>query len=405
MFFLTGIINSYFTGTEFFNLKKLAIITTHPIQYNAPLFAMLHQRGNIAVKVFYTWGDTVLQKKYDPGFGKAIEWDIPLLDGYDFEFVNNTSKQKGSHHFNGIINPAIILKINAYRPDAILVYGWKFNSHLKVIRYFKNKIPVLFRGDSILLDEKKDIRGFVKRMIIRWVYTHIDKALYCGTNNRNYFQYYGLRPDQLIASFHAVDNRRFGNLVEKYAEAASLLKSGMGICPSDLVLLYAGKLIAQKNIQSLIRAFEKINNEKVHLVIAGNGPEEQLLKNNFSEIKNLHFLDFQNQQAMPILYQVCDIFVLPSNGETWGLSVNEAMAAGKAILISDKCGSAIDLVINGINGYIFETGNVDELYSDMKNCISDLDHLKKMQHNSYQKIQEFKFDKIASAIEKIMKDV
>src|SRR3982751_16917 len=98
---------------------------------------MLEQRGNIALKVFYTWGKTVLQTKYDPGFNKEIKWDIPLLEGYDYEFLENVAKEKGSHHYRGIVNPGIIRKIVEFQPDALLVFGWKFHSHLKVIRHFK----------------------------------------------------------------------------------------------------------------------------------------------------------------------------------------------------------------------------------------------------------------------------
>ena len=71
--------------------KRLAIITTHPIQYNAPMFALLSTRGKVQVKVFYTWGESVLKDKYDPGFGKNISWDIPLLDGYDYCFIKNVA--------------------------------------------------------------------------------------------------------------------------------------------------------------------------------------------------------------------------------------------------------------------------------------------------------------------------
>jgi hypothetical protein len=102
--------------------KRLAIITTHPIQYNAPLFRLLTERNQITIKVFYTWGKTVLQNKFDPGFGKIIEWDIPLLKGYDYEFLENTADDKGSHRFRGIINPDIINRIDDFRPDAILVF-------------------------------------------------------------------------------------------------------------------------------------------------------------------------------------------------------------------------------------------------------------------------------------------
>ena len=83
-------------------MSKLAIISTHPVQYNAPWFKLL--AGKVTVKVFYTWGQSSLNK-HDPGFAKTIRWDIDLLSGYDYEWVVNTATDPGSHHFNGIINP------------------------------------------------------------------------------------------------------------------------------------------------------------------------------------------------------------------------------------------------------------------------------------------------------------
>lgn len=79
--------------------NRLAIILSHPIQYYSPLFKCLSERKVVEIKVFYTWGQSVNGKKYDHGFGKAIEWDIPLLDRYDYEFLENVSKDPGSHHF------------------------------------------------------------------------------------------------------------------------------------------------------------------------------------------------------------------------------------------------------------------------------------------------------------------
>ena len=82
-------------------MKKLAIITTHPIQYYAPVFKLLRQRQKLDIKVFYTWGKNA-EIKYDPGFKKNIEWDIPLLDGYPYEWVKNISQNPGTHNFKGI---------------------------------------------------------------------------------------------------------------------------------------------------------------------------------------------------------------------------------------------------------------------------------------------------------------
>src|SRR4051812_14907959 len=113
---------------------------------------MLSKRHKIDVKVFYTWGEAVLKPKFDPGFGEEISWDIPLLEGYDHAFVKNVAKGPGSHHFNGIDNPGLMAQVSDWQPDALLVYGWNFRSHLKIIRSFKSK-PVYFRGDSTLLNE------------------------------------------------------------------------------------------------------------------------------------------------------------------------------------------------------------------------------------------------------------
>src|ERR1700712_2672986 len=106
-------------------MKKLAIVTTHPIQYYAPIFKLLNARGHISIKVFYTLGQP---NTHDQGFGKKIEWDIPLLDSYDYEWVQNVSTQPGSHHYKGIINPSLIQQIQAYQPDAVLFFGWAYQS-------------------------------------------------------------------------------------------------------------------------------------------------------------------------------------------------------------------------------------------------------------------------------------
>jgi hypothetical protein len=150
-------------------LKKLAVITTHPIQYNAPLFKLIAQNRVIDVMVFYTWGQSQDGLKYDPGFTRNVEWDIPLLEGYNYQFVTNISTNPGSHHFRGINNPGLIEELNKWNADIILVFGWSFKSHLHILRHFKNKKTLLFRGDSTLLDEKPGISIKDYPLTNRWI--------------------------------------------------------------------------------------------------------------------------------------------------------------------------------------------------------------------------------------------
>jgi glycosyltransferase involved in cell wall biosynthesis len=313
------------------HLQKLAIISTHPIQYNAPLFRLLHQRSNITVKVFYTWSQSEKGTKFDPGFGKEIKWDIPLLEGYDYCFVNNISDTPGSHHYKGIDNPTLIQEIQKWDANAILVYGWNFKSHLKVIRFFKNKVPVLFRGDSTLMNECFGIKQIARRLFLKYIYSNIDIALYVGEANKKYFLAHGLKNNQLHFMPHAIDNKRFEQ-TKKLEDAAMVFRNENNIPLEAILFLYAGKLDENKNIFFLANTFGKLNNVKAHLLIVGNGKTESTLKRNFSINKNIHFVDFQNQQTMPLVYAVGDIFILPSKSETWGLCLNEAMAAGKAIV-------------------------------------------------------------------------
>ena len=387
-------------------MKRLAIITTHPVQYNAPLFALLQKRQEIDIKVFYTWGESVLAQKYDPGFEKVVEWDIPLLEGYPYEFLENVAPDKGSHHFFGIDNPSIIEAIEKFKPDALLVYGWAFKSHLKAMRYFKNKIPVLFRGDSTLLDTAPFFKTAARRLLLKWIYRHIDFALYTGKNNYDYFRKAGLKTQQLIFAPHAVDNDRFQSLTIEDKAYADCLRRKFNILPGDLVFLFAGKMEPKKDPGILLQAFvESGFSKNVHLVMVGSGVLLEGLQERYSVSPNIHFAGFQNQRQMPAVYQVADVFVLPSKGpgETWGLSVNEAMANGKAIIASDKCGCAADLVHPGKNGYIFKAGDLHELKEVLKKIVENRGHLETMKEASGKIINDYTLTKVAQAIEGVFK--
>ena len=384
-------------------MKRLAIVVSHPIQYYAPVFKLLTERAYLQVKVFYTLGDSYILK-FDPGFGTTIEWDIPLLTGYEYEFLKNTAKQPGSHHFNGIINSEAIEKIENYNPDAILIYGWSYKSHLRILRYFKNKKTILFRGDSNLIDDIPDWKNALKSVLLKWVYSHVDKALYVGTANKQYFKKYGLKEHQLQFAPHSVDNRRFS---EDRSSEAKALRQRLGIKEHEILLLFAGKLEPKKNPEFLLSAFDQLDNVSLHLLFVGNGVLEKSIKAKSFRLKSskrIHFIDFQNQQKMPVIYQASQLFCLPSYGpgETWGLAVNEAMAAGKAVLVSNKVGCAIDLVKDNVNGKIFRSEDIHELQKALQILTASPTDLRKMGGASSEIITEWNFYHQVKNIEELI---
>jgi glycosyltransferase involved in cell wall biosynthesis len=378
---------------------KLAIVTTHPVQYNAPLFELLASQLGISVKVFYTLGKGYIALE-DKAFRKAIIWDIPLLNGYDHVFLENTSSNPSTSHFKGVVNPTIIDAIEAFKPNAIFVYGWSFASHLKVLIYFKNKVPIYFRGDSTLLDEQKNVKVIFRRLFLKWVYKHIDKAVYVGTNNKQYFLKHGVSPENLIFAPHAIDNYRFGNVLQDENEIESIRRE-LGIPEQNIVFLFSGKFENKKSPLLLIQAFKALKQERISLLLVGSGVLEGLMKEEAGSCSNIHFLPFQNQTRMPGIYRSADVFVLPSGGpgETWGLSVNEAMACGLVVITSDKVGCAVDLIQENVNGYIFEVGNPEKLMEKLSLCAAkNKAELKSMGEASKGIIKDWNFGKVCAAI-------
>ncbi|SDE04021.1 Glycosyltransferase involved in cell wall bisynthesis [Mucilaginibacter pineti] len=381
-------------------MKKLAIITTHPIQYYAPVFRLLHERGNIDIKVYYTWGSDSLNK-HDPGFSRVVDWDIPLLEGYPFEWVKNTATDPGSHHFMGIITPGLTRQLADFAPDAILVFGWAYHSHLQVIRRYHGRLPVYFRGDSTLLDESSlFIKRLMKTTFLKWVYRHIDHAFFVGTNNKAYFKKYGLKEEQLSFAPHAVDNNRFAQ--PRLGEAENL-RIKLKIRTDEILILFAGKLEPKKGTMLLMETFLSLNPENCHLLFVGSGSLAPMLQLKAKGKEQVHFLDFQNQSAMPVLYQACDIFCLPSSGpgETWGLAVNEAMACGKPIIVSDKVGCGVDLV-SAHNGVVFKAGDLVTFRQALTDLLVKKRELAILGQQSLLTIKEWTFKRVAEAIEQVL---
>ncbi len=308
--------------------RKLAIICTHPIQYYAPVFRALAESGEIDLRVFYTWSQAASDGVFDPGFGTEVKWDIPLLEGYAYHFVRNIAKYPGPHHFRGLNTPTLTQEIDAWHPDAVLVYTWNSRSHLQALRFFKGRLPVLFRGDSTLLDQRPWWRGFTAAHI-----SHLGVQP-CGTSQSPSAPITvttspgaGLPVQRITLAPHSVDTVRFAADSAEYERLAARWRHELGIRPEAIVILFAGKLQPKKNPALLLDAFGTLNNG-AHLVFVGNGELEGKLKAIARTLPNVHFMPFQNQSAMPAVYRLGDVFVLPSQGpeETWGLALNEAMA-------------------------------------------------------------------------------
>ncbi|MBS0209202.1 MAG: glycosyltransferase family 4 protein [Planctomycetes bacterium] len=343
--------------------RRLAFVVSHPIQYYVPMYRQLAARGDLDVRVFYTW-HAGAGPVDDPGFQRAIAWDIPLTDGYEWESVPNTSPRPGTEHFAGLQNPTLSRAVLDWHPDAVHLTGYNYQSHYRLLRDLARvDIPVMFRGDSHLLSPRPWWWRIARQFALRRVFRLPAVFLYTGKHNHDYYRAFGVPESKLFYCPHSIDAVRFLDPRGIHEAAATEWRRELSIADDEVVILFAGKLQEKKQPLALIEAVARAALPNLVLVIVGDGELRALAERQVNVLGiRTRFLPFQNQSRMPVVYRLADLFVLPSNAdETWGLAVNEAMACGRPALVSDQVGCVPELIKSGVTGDVFPANAIGEL--------------------------------------------
>ena len=361
-------------------MKRLAVVTTHPIQYYAPWFRQLAGRPGLDLRVYYLW-DFGVTEQMDRGFGQTLRWDVPLLDGYAWELAPNRSRDPGTHHFWGIDNPDLPARLRGWDPHAVLCLGYNHATFFRLLLSGPApRRPLLLRGDSHRLVPRRGLVAGLKRRALKALFSRFSAFLYVGAANRDYLRLHGVPEDRLFFSPHAVDNDRFTGAAVQAGADAAVWKRELGVPAGHLVVLFAGKFEDKKRPQDLLAAFSAAALTDAALLFVGAGPLEGALRLAAARVPHVYFAGFQNQSQMPRTYAAGDLLVLPSlgGGETWGLCVNEAMCLGRPALVSSHVGCGPDLVRPGETGWLFEAGRIGALAGALREACADRPRLQRM---------------------------
>ncbi|MDE3084252.1 MAG: glycosyltransferase family 4 protein [Verrucomicrobiota bacterium] len=351
---------------------RLAVVLSHPTQYYSPWFRWLCAHTDLNLRVFYLWNFGVVSTR-DPQFEKTFAWDIDLLTGYESEFVPNVARDPGTHHFWGLRNPRLTARLASWRPDAVLLFGYAYSSHLRAIAWARlHGMPIVFRGDSHLLGRSSP--SWSKKFLLRALYRQFAAITYVGEANHDYFCAFGVPARKLFFAPHAVDHAHFDPNRTEHRAAARILRDQLGLPPATRVALFAGKFSPAKQPCELLEAFLSFDLPDTALVFVGDGPEKPTLLEQARRARpgRVHFLPFANQSEMPARYLLADVFALPSRGyhETWGLAVNEAMRMGMPCLVSNLVGCQRDLVIDGETGWVCRAGDPSHLREKLREALT-----------------------------------
>ena len=176
---------------------KLAVVTSHPIQHFAPWHREIARLGGVDLRVFFCcdWG---VNEYLDPEFQIKIKWDIPLLEGYEHEFLPMPRRPERLSFWE-VDNPTVGAALDRFAPDVVQVFGYARRTNWRTVGWAKRRsVPVLLYSDSNVKTDVSLWRRAAKRVVVRRFYDRVDGAFYCGDNNRDYHRRYGLPPERLF---------------------------------------------------------------------------------------------------------------------------------------------------------------------------------------------------------------
>ena len=373
-------------------MKKLAIITTHPIQYQTPLFKKLAKKlPNL--QVFFASRHGLSSKYIDPEFKKNIKWDIGsrMLDGYKSEFSKNQNKNINQFSLNFLNLEKKLIKGNF---DHILVLGWNNLLYISAILYaLKHKIKLILRVETNLLLKINPIKKLIKTIILKNLFKKINYFLAIGILNKNFLLNHNVPRKKIYPGPYFVDNNFFSKKIKKKSKS------------KKKIVLFVGKLIQRKNpFEFLNLAQMFIKNKKIQFIMIGDGILKKECQQFINErrLNNVSLIGFVNQTQLKKYYQKSDLLIVPSYYETWGLVINEAFASNIPVICSENCGASKDLILNGKTGFTYPTNELKILYTKTNKILKNKSLSNKFRTNISRKIKDYDVGISANSILKIL---
>lgn len=326
---------------------KILALTSHPIQYYAPLYRELTAMPDADLHVVY-FSDISIRGGVDSGFGRAVAWDVPLLDGYASSFAlgrYDTDRPR-------LLGVGLAARaIRDHAPDVVVIAGYMFGFELEALAFCKLRgIPVVMRGEfTDARPEYGQLHRLARLAFLRTLYPQVGAFGVIGRGAREHLLASGVPAAKLFSSPYFVDARALTHGLATTTRDA--LRAELGLASTRSVFLFSGKLIERKGVDMLLRALAAPELANTTTLIVGSGPDDAALRAHASRLppdRTVTFCGFVNQSQLFRYFGAADVFVLPSRYETWGLVVNEALEFGLPVVVSDHVGCRHDLVVDGL---------------------------------------------------------
>jgi len=386
---------------------RLAVLNSHPIQYFAPLYRRLAARPEIDLTVLYC-SDQGATSYLDREFGQRVTWDVPLLEGYRHQVLPNLRRGGRVEGFTSLVNPGVVGAVRAGRFDALWLHSYHYVTHCMAVAAARMAgTPLLYRTESSLTYDRRVPRPphvrLLKPLLLRALFSQVSAFLSIGTLNTEFYLHHGVRREDVFQVPYSVDNDFFAEQAARHRPNRERLRAELGIEPDAVVFAFPAKMTPLKRPLDALRAYRRIPaGPPKALLMAGDGELRAEAERYAArhELDGVRFLGFVNQSDLPRVYAVSDVLLRPDGvcrGD-WGLTVNEAMAAGLAVISTDCIAASADLVEPGGNGFVVRYGDLDDLAAAMGEAVADPERCRRMGRRSAEIMARWSYEECVQGV-------
>jgi len=359
-------------------IPKLVILTEIIAPYRIPVFNALAQRPEIELHVIFL-------SETDPALRQWRVYKDEIK--FRYEVLPSWRGRFGRH--NLLLNRGLSAALNHINPDVVVCGGYNYPACWSAAYWARrHQIPFLLWTESTAFDRRSgySLVEFTKRRFLNLCHAFVVP----GKSSLNYLRELGVDEKRIFMAPNAVDTKLFSDLSDNARRNVSQVHGRYDL-PARY-FLYVGRLVKEKGIYDLWTAYALLNEEirsKVGLVFVGDGADRYELTKRASKMDAaaIRFLGFVHREGLAEIYALADALVFPTYSDPWGLVVNEAMACGLPMIVTDVAGCAADLVQDGENGFVFSPGDVPQLGLAMTRLAADSELRVRMGRASGERIE------------------
>lgn len=355
-------------------MRKLLIVSDVSAPYRIEVFKRLSEAFDVTV--FF---NRSREQSRDPS------WYVTSSKCFEFYVLNNTEALQKYE--------AALKMIAGF--DAVLCYDpWAKRSRALQRLCMRKRVPYVLNADGALSINTSFIKKTVKTFYVK-------RAALCFAGCKRaeeYFLTYGAKKGKIVR--HPFTSLSEDAILREppTEEEKKGYKARLGIDPDANVVLAVGQFIHRKGFDLLLKAWRKTSG-RAHLFIVGGGPLESEYEHQVceDELKNAHILGFKTSDELALYYLAADVFVMPTREDIWGLVVNEAMSRAVPVISSDMCTAGLELIDDGVNGFIYHVYDTDKLAECINSVRADSPEYEKMRRKALLAVKEHTYENVASA--------